>query len=127
MKRKRVDGQEDELADEFKPNLRDALTLRDSLAKYSPRKVNGRTQYPFHQYCLEKNVIRLDDFGGAIITNVSEFHRLNELNNLREWKADKDLEAVFQQFPEEKEIHQTKIALIIKEIKEMLTRKKVEV
>ncbi len=114
---------EEPLADEFKPNLRDALSLGRELARFSPRKMNGRTVYAFHQYCAEKNILKLDAWGDPILKNVSEFHRLNQLNDLLEWKKEKDLLADLEQFPEEKAAHEKKLSDLFKGMREMLTGK----
>lgn len=122
---RRFKDEEQPLADEFKPNIRDAVALGRDLAKYSPSIIGTRRVYPFEQYLSEKGIIKIGTCV-RIILQPMEYHRLLQLNDLWEWKRDKDLEAVFQQFPEEKEIHQSKIAVIVQEIKDLLTGKKLK-
>lgn len=113
----------DPLADAFKPSISDALALGRDLAKYSPRIINGKKQYPFEQYLEAKGIIRFGDFGEMNIKKPGEFHRLTQLNDLRQWKAEQDQEEHFQAFPEEREAWQARIAKIMQEIKEILSGK----
>lgn len=117
MPRRKSWDEDEPLAQEFKPSLRDAQDLDAKLALYSPRKINGRNQYPFEQYLNDQNIIRFDEHGDIVIRQIGEFHRLNQINGLREWKRDKDLVAILETMPEEKAAHEEKIEKIRVEIR----------
>lgn len=117
---------QDPLAEEFKPSLNDAAQLTEDLKGFQRKQVNGRWQYPFELYLNSIDVIRFGKFGEIIIKKPMEFHRLGKVNSLRKWKEEKDLEAIFQQFPEEKVVYDTRIKKITDDISAFMRKIKIE-
>jgi hypothetical protein len=100
-------GQEDPFA--WKPSAKDAQELTDNLKGFEKKVVNGRMQYPFELYLESKDIISFGDFGEMQVRNPQMYSRMQEIEGLRGWIADQELQKIFDQFPEERVAHQEKL------------------
>lgn len=120
MKRKERDPLEDEFV--WKPTHADTQKLAEGMSKFQRKQINGRWVYPFEQYVASKGIIGFDDHGSIIVKNVQEWIRLNEIDSLLKWEQERDLEHLFQTFPEEKVAHEQRIEAIKAECRAILSK-----
>lgn len=111
---------EDTKESAWKPTLKDASDLSAKLEKFEKRKVNGKMQYPYELFLESEKVVSFGEFGEMRVMQPILYKRYGDINALRIWKEDKDQESMFQAFPEEREKHQSRIAVWMREIREML-------
>lgn len=93
---------------EWKPSLREAKDLSEKLKLFSKKEVNGRMQYPFELFLQKENIISFGKFGEIQVRNVFQYHRMSEIESLKKWHDEKEMENLFQAFPEEKEAFELK-------------------
>lgn len=111
-----------ETAQEYwKPTAKDAQELSESLKNFAAKEINGKKQYPFEQYMESKDVVSFGSFGQIQVKNPLMYDRMNQIESLRSWIADKDMEAIFQAFPEERAIHQAKIKKLMSSVSRIST------
>ena len=92
----------------WKPTLKDARDLSEKFAMFKGQKVNGRYQTAFELFLEKEGVISFDQWGGKGIKNPLQYFRLNEINDLRKWLDEQEMEKLFVSFPEEKEAYEEK-------------------
>lgn len=92
----------------WKPTLKDARDLSEKLTMFTGQKVNGRYQTAFELFMEKEAVISFDQWGGKGIKNPLQYYRLNEINDLRKWLDEQEMEKLFVSFPEEKEKYEEK-------------------
>ncbi len=108
------------VSNEWKPSRTEAMALAEKLKGYTPTVVNGRKQWPLELHMEKSGMISFDPFGRIQVKNPFLYRQTLHINGLREWIEEQEMEGLFQQFPEEREIHQGKIQAMIAEIKQML-------
>lgn len=105
---------------DWKPSRKEAMDLSEKLKAFTPTMVAGHRHWPLELHMEKEGMISFDDFGRIRVKNPFLYRRTLEINGLREWIEEQELESVLQQFPEERAIHQKKIQAMIQEIKHML-------
>lgn len=104
----------------WKPSFHEANDLSDKLKLFSKKEMNGKMQYPLELFLFKEGVISFDQFGRVQVVNPFQYHRYTQINSLREWLAEKDMQNLFQSFPEEKELFDLKIAEWIKKCRQVI-------
>lgn len=101
----------------WKPSMEDVRKLEEGMSSFAAKEVNGKKQYPFELYLADRGVIRFGDYGEKIVLSTEAYWKMGEIYDLMMWKKEKDLEAIFQQFPEERKAHQEKIRAIFADMR----------
>lgn len=102
------------------PTLREAKDLEEALKLFSAKRIGPRLIPKFLLWCETKNYISFDEFGNVSVKNPLAYHRAIETDSLREWHNAKELEHIFESFPEERVAFQQKIADLLKEWRTMI-------
>lgn len=105
---------------DWKPSAREAHELSEKLNFFTKKEINGKMQYPFELYLYKEEVVSFDQYGRMQVRNPFLYKKLNAINDLRMWIADKEMETLFQAFLEERVIHEAKIEERKLEIRELL-------
>jgi hypothetical protein len=110
----------------WKPSRADVNQLREKMKHFSEKIINGRKQYPFNQYLEAEGIVSFDKHGDMQVRQPLPYKRAFETYDLHQYIEWEELQSVFQQFPEEKEAYDKKIARIFQEIRQILSRVAVE-
>lgn len=106
----------------YKASAREAADLSEKLKGFTRHEVNGRMQYPYELYLESENIISFDKFGMIQVVNPFLYHRMNKVENLRQYIAEQDMENMFQAFPEEREAYKEKIRTFISSFRHLTTK-----
>lgn len=107
----------------YKPSAREAKDLSEKLAKFVRKEVNGRMQYPFELFLESQNIISFDKFGMIQVINTQAYKKYIDVNGLRQYIEEQDMEQMFQAFPEEREAYAQKIRRMFADIKSLFKAK----
>lgn len=108
-------------ADEFawKPTKNDVLALRAELKQYEPKIINGRKQYAIEQHMQKAGAISFGEFGERMILSPELYKKIDDTYGLHQWMQEKDMEQLFQAYPEEEVAHKQKIAELFKDFRKV--------
>lgn len=104
----------------YKPSAREAKDLSEKLAKFARKEVNGRMQYPFELYLENQHIISFDQYGMIQVVNPLAYKKYIDINSLRQWIDEQEMEKMFEAFPEEREVYAQKIKALFADIKSVL-------
>lgn len=107
----------------YKPSAREAKDLSEKLAKFARKEVNGRMRYPFELYLESQHIISFDKFGMIQVINPQAYKKYIDVNGLRQWVDEQEMEKLFVAFPEEREIYAHKIRSMFADIKSLFKAK----
>lgn len=107
----------------YKPSAREAKDLSEKLSKFTKKLVNGRMQYPFELFLESENIISFDKFGMIQVVNPQAYKKYIDVNGLRQWIDEQEIEKMFQAFPEEREVYQEKVRAMFSDIKSLFKAK----
>lgn len=113
---------------EWSPTSIDTRALAEGMKGLKVKQIGGRNWYPFEQYCLSKGIISVGEgmYSGQLqVVSPFEWGRIIKTHELLKWQNEKDMEKIFQAFPEEKEAYEAKLEVLKNEIREIFTRMKV--
>lgn len=114
-----------QVVDQWKPTKQDVLKLRDEMAKFEPKVVNGKKQYQFELYLVSRGVLSFGEYGDWQVINPQEFRKQDSIYSLSQWMYEKDMEALFLAYPEEKVAYQEKIHAMFNDMREVFKSKKI--
>lgn len=106
--------------EQYKPSAREAKDLLEKLSKFTKKLVNGRMQYPFELFLESQNIISFDKFGMIQVINPQAYKKYIDINGLRQYIEEQNMEQMFQAFPEEREVYAQKIKALFADIKSVL-------
>ncbi len=109
--------------EQYKPSKREVDALVEGMAKFERKEVNGRKQYPFELFLESQNIISFDDFGQIQVINPQAYKKYIEINGLRQYIDEQEMEKMFEAFPEEREIYNLKIRQMFSEVKSLFKAK----
>lgn len=107
----------------YKPSAREAKDLSEKLAKFQPLKINGKKQYPFEQFLYSQGIISFGAFGEIQVINPQAYKKYIDINGLRQYIEEQEMEQMFQAFPEEREVYARKIRSMFADIKSLFKAK----
>ncbi len=107
----------------YKPSKREVDALVEGMSKFERKEVNGKKQYPFELFLESQNVISFDDFGQIQVINPQAYKKYIDINSLRQWIDEQEMEKMFQAFPEEREVYAQKIRAMFADIKSLFKAK----
>jgi hypothetical protein len=107
----------------YKPSQREALDLSEKLKAFTPKVVNGRKQYPFELFLESQQIIRFDKFGMIQVVNPQAYKKYIDINSLRQWIDEQEMERMFQAFPEERVAYEKKVRAMFADIKSLFKAK----
>lgn len=107
----------------FKPSAREAQELRENMKAFSSTTVNGRKQYPFELFLESQNIISFDKFGMIQVVNQQAYKKYIEINSLRQWIDEQEMEKMFQMYPEAREEYSQRIQAMFADIKSLFKSK----
>lgn len=85
----------------FEPTKEEVNDLKQKLLGYEQKRINGKLQSRFEQYCKVNGVIYFNEFGDTVVTNPTEYTRLRAINELVRGLEARETEAYLQTHPEE--------------------------
>lgn len=108
-------------ADEFawKPTKNDVLALRAELKQYEPTIINGRKQWPMEQHLVKKGICAFLDNGQLAISSPQLYKREQDIYGLHQWMLEKDQDALFQAYPEERDAWEDNIKAMFKDVRKL--------
>lgn len=109
---------------QWKPSKVDVMKLREGMANFEAKVVNGRRQYPFELYLQSKGILSFGEYGEWQVCSPLEYTRASETYGLHKWMNEKDQAQFFQAYPEEKSIWQDKMRSMFESIKSEAANKK---
>ncbi len=109
--------------EQYKPSQREALDLAEKLKAFTTKVVNGRKQYPFELFLESQNIISFDNFGMIQVVNPQAYKKYIDINGLRQWIDEQEMEKMFDAFPEEREVYADKIRSMFADIKSLFKAK----
>ncbi len=112
---------------EWKPSMADVQKLSDGMKQFSTIEIDCHTEkksykkklYPFEQYAMSQNVIKIKSDGQISVVSPFNWKNLCETYDLLKWKTEKDQDAFLQAYPEEREVYEQKVASLIEDISSM--------
>ena len=100
----------------------DLDTLRAAMKEKTQERMNGRLQSRFFQVMFDWNVLRLMTNGNVSMMKPLEFTKWNRANSMIEAADDKQIESMFEAYPEEKAAWQERVAAMGREVRAMNKR-----
>lgn len=97
----------------WKPSEKDVRELEKGMNAFTKKIVNGRMQYPLELYLESKDYISFGEFGQIQVKNPLMYGRMGEIESLRQWIAEKEMERMFESFPEERVAYDKKRVQIL--------------
>lgn len=111
---------------EWKPSLTDSNLLEEEMKEFHVKEVNGKKQYPFELWARSKGYISFTDHGQISVVSAFEWKRALKTYDLLKWKRNKDMDALFQAYPEEREAYESKLEVVKNQIRALFTSMKVK-
>ncbi len=109
--------------EQYKPSKREVDALVEGMSKFERKEVNGKKQYPFELFLESQNIISFDDFGQIQVINPQAYKKYIDINGLRQWIDEQEMEKMFIAFPEERELYALKIRAMFADIKSIFKSK----
>ena len=116
-----------EPVEQYKPSMTEAQEMERGMKEFPVQVINGKKQYPFEQYCVDKGYISFLPNGQIQVRSAFNWARATKVYDLVQWKRAKDLEDIFEQFPEEKVAYENKLQAIFVDIRKLFTSMKTTV
>lgn len=112
-----------EAREKYKPSQREAHDLSEKLKGFTKKLVNGRNQYPFELFLESQNIISFDKFGMIQVKNPQAYKKYIDINGLRQWIEEQEMEKLFVAYPEERVAYDEKIKAMFRDIKSLFNSK----
>lgn len=107
----------------WKPTKQDVMKLREEMAQYQPQVINGRKQYPIELVLRDRGAISFGEYGERMISSPEIYNKTEDTYGLHQWLLEKDQDALFQAYPEEREAWEDKIKAMFKGFRELKVAK----
>ena len=92
--------------------------LRAAMESKTQIRMNGRLQSRFHQVMLDRNILKLDQWGDHIMCNPYEYAKMQKAENMIEAADAKAEDSYFEANPEKKVEAQERFQQFVKETRE---------
>ena len=108
--------------DEWKPTNADTQFLAEQMKGLETITVGKKRYGAFEQAVAKDGTIRLDA-EGIVVRNVEQWQKALKTQSLLEWQQGKDMDALFQAYPEERETYESKLDVIRAQIRAIVGSK----
>ena len=114
-----------EPTEQWKPTFSDTKVMREGMSKFQVEVINGKKQYPFEQYCRSEGIIGFTDNGQIMVKSAFNWGRAIKTHALLQWESEKDMERMFEAYPEERGAYEAKLEVVKNQIRALFTSMKV--
>lgn len=103
------------------PSMKEADALSEKLKGFKKTQIQLYTYYPLQMLMLKEGIVGTDPkFGAMIVRSPERYKQLQDTYELMQWRQQKDNELLFASFPEEKVAHDSRIADIVKSLRDIV-------